>query len=87
MIASKKAGLLDKKAKEKLAISNLKAAKEAAAEQVTEEKSNFQRDMEKKGKGWKIRLLTKGKQSAGSAYPDMAPTDRAKSAPPGAGGV
>jgi hypothetical protein len=54
---------------------------------VTEEKSNFQKEMEKKGKGWKVRLLTKGKQSAGSAYPVKAPTDRAKSAPPGAGGV
>lgn len=67
---------------------NEKEIKQMAQENpVTEEKSNFQRDMEKKGKGWKIRLLTKGKQSAGSAYPDMAPTDRAKSAPPGAGGV
>lgn len=54
---------------------------------VKEEKSNFQKEMEKKGKGWKVRLLTKGKQPAGSAYPNKAPTDRAKSAPPGAGGV
>jgi hypothetical protein len=54
---------------------------------MEEEKSNFQREMERKGKGWKVRLLTKGKQSAGSAYPNKAPVDRAKSAPPGAGGV
>lgn len=89
--ASKKAGLQDKRAKEKLAKDNLNKAKETAqevsAKPVTEEKSNFQKEMEKKGKGWKVRLLTKGKQSAGSAYPVKAPTDRAKSAPPGAGGV
>jgi len=66
-----------------------KDAKEMAAkpETVAEEKSNFKKEMEKKGKGWKVRLLTKGKQPAGSAYPNKAPTDRAKSAPPGAGGV
>ena len=77
----------------KVADEELKKAKEMAAKPeevetpVTEEKSNFQKEMEKKGKGWKVRLLTKGKQPAGSAYPNKAPTDRAKSAPPGAGGV
>jgi hypothetical protein len=66
-----------------------KDAKQMAAkpETVAEQKSNFQKEMEKKGKGWKVRLLTKGKQPAGSAYPNKAPMDRAKSAPPGAGGV
>jgi hypothetical protein len=56
-------------------------------EPVTEEKSNFQKEMQRKGKGWKVRLLTKGKQPTGSAYPNKAPMERAKSAPPGAGGV
>jgi hypothetical protein len=78
-----------KRLNKKYADDNLKAAKKAAseAETVKEEKSNFQKEMEKKGKGWKVRLLTKGKQSAGSAYPNSAPVERAKSAPPGAGGV
>jgi hypothetical protein len=83
----KQAELKSKIEAEKTAKRAVDAAKKTAAEQVTEEKSNFQKEMEKKGKGWKIRLLTKGKQSAGSAYPVKAPTDRAKSAPPGAGGV
>jgi hypothetical protein len=80
------------------AIANVKYAKEkekdaaeSAAETpeqpVTEEKSNFQKEMQRKGKGWKVRLLTKGKQPTGSAYPNKAPMERAKSAPPGAGGV
>jgi hypothetical protein len=77
----------------KVADEELKKAKEMAAKPeevetpVTEEKSNFQKEMEKKGKGWKVRLLTKGKQPAGSAYPNKAPIERVKSAPPGAGGV
>lgn len=85
---SMQADLKSKIEQERLAKDNLNTAKQAAQEvPVTEEKSNFQKEMEKKGKGWKVRLLTKGKQSAGSAYPNKAPTDRAKSAPPGAGGV
>lgn len=84
--ASKKAGLQDARAKENLAKDNLNKAKETAqevsAKPVTEQKSNFQKYVTKKGKSWKVRLLTKGKQSAGSAYPNKAPTDRAKSAPP-----
>jgi regulator of protease activity HflC (stomatin/prohibitin superfamily) len=83
---SKQADLKSKLEQEKIAKDNLKKAKESA-EQISEEKSNFQKEMERKGKGWKIRLLTKGKQPAGSAYPNKAPVERAKSAPPGAGGV
>jgi len=84
--SSKQADLKSKLEQEKIAKDNLKKAKESA-QQISEEKSNFQKEMERKGKGWKVRLLTKGKQSAGSAYPNKAPVDRAKSAPPGAGGV
>ncbi len=67
---------------------NERKAKEAASKEQTvkEEKSNFQKEMERKGKSWKVRLLTKGKQSPGSAYPNPAPMERSKSAPPGAGG-
>jgi hypothetical protein len=76
---------------EKYAKQKQKDAAESTAETpeqpVTEEKSNFQKEMQRKGKGWKVRLLTKGKQPTGSAYPNKAPTERAKSAPPGAGGV
>jgi hypothetical protein len=84
--SSKQADLKSKLEQEKIAKDNLNKAKESA-QQISEEKSNFQKEMERKGKGWKVRLLTKGKQSAGSAYPNKAPVDRAKSAPPGAGGV
>lgn len=53
---------------------------------VLEQKSNFQKEMSRKGKSWKLRLLSKGKQEPGSAYPNKAPMERSKSAPPGAGG-
>ena len=69
---------------------NEREVKKTASEQpakVEEQKSNFQKEMKRKGKGWKVRLLTKGKQSPGSAYPNKAPMERSKSAPPGAGGV
>ena len=77
-------GLESKRAELAAAKSAVKSAKDAAVKTspVTEEKSNFQKEMEKKGKGWKVRLLTKGKQEAGVAFPNKAPTDRAKSAPP-----
>ena len=67
---------------------NEKEVKKMAQEvPVTEEMEPFQKEMQRKGKRWKISLLTKGKQSTGSAYPNKAPMERAKSAPPGAGGV
>ena len=75
---------------EKLAKKNLDLAKQSAlelSEQTLEEMEPFQKEMQRKGKRWKISLLTKGKQSTGSAYPNKAPMERAKSAPPGAGGV
>ena len=75
---------------EKLAKKNLEQTKQTAqelSEQSLEEMEPFQKEMQRKGKGWKVRLLTKGKQPTGSAYPNKAPMERAKSAPPGAGGV
>jgi hypothetical protein len=83
---AKQADMKSKIEQEKIAKDDLKKAKESA-QQISEEKSDFQKVMKRKGKGWKIRLLTKGKQPAGSAYPNKAPVERAKSAPPGAGGV
>lgn len=86
--ASMQADLKSKIEQEKIAKKNLQTAKQAAEEirSVTEQKSAFQKEMARKGKGWKVRLLTKGKQDPGSAYPNAAPMERSKSAPPGAGG-
>ena len=48
--------------------------------------SKFQKIARKNHKKWKLRLLSKGKQSAGSSYPNKPSYDRSKSAPPGFGG-
>ena len=48
----------------------------------------YQKKVTKKHRKQKIRLIGKGKQSKGSApYVKKAEKTRAKSAPPGAGGV
>lgn len=91
-----RAEILAKTKNKKYADANLRDAKKKASQPtetetpekpVTEQKSKFQIYVGKKNDEWKTNLITKGEQSAGSAYPDKAPTDRAKSAPPGAGGV
>lgn len=82
-------------ANKKYADEKLKDTKRAASETqpgvnteetVTEQESTFQLQNKQKHKARKIRLLTKGKQDPGSAYPNKAPMERSKSAPPGAGG-